>query len=42
VTALELDHRMLAAETVAGKRTPGASVGQICDRTNLLDTVSQR
>ena len=24
---------MLAAETVAGKRTPGGSVGQICDRT---------
>jgi hypothetical protein len=24
---------MLAAETVAGKRTPGGSVGQLCDRT---------
>jgi hypothetical protein len=33
VTALELDHHMRAAETVAGKRTPGGSVGQICDRT---------
>ena len=24
---------MLAAKTLAGKRTPGKSVGQICDRT---------
>jgi hypothetical protein len=33
VTALERDRRMLAAETVAWKRTPGASLGQICERT---------
>jgi hypothetical protein len=33
MTALELDHHLLAAETVAGKRTPGGLVGQICDRT---------
>jgi hypothetical protein len=34
VTALELDHRMLAVETLARKRTPGASVKQIYDRTH--------
>jgi hypothetical protein len=33
MTALEPDHHLLAAETVAGKRTPGGLVGQICDRT---------
>ena len=33
MTAFELDHHLLAAETVAGKRTPSRSVGQICDRT---------
>ncbi|WP_216856239.1 hypothetical protein, partial [Acidisphaera sp. S103] len=32
-TALELDHHMLAAETVAAKRASAGPVGQICDRT---------
>jgi hypothetical protein len=29
LAALELDHDMLAAETVACKRTPGGPVGQL-------------
>jgi hypothetical protein len=33
LTVLEPDQHTLAAETVAGKRTPGGSVGEICDRT---------
>jgi hypothetical protein len=33
VTALELDHHMLVAETLAGKHASSGSVGQICDRT---------
>ncbi len=33
MTALELDHHLLAAETVARNCTPGGLVGQICDRT---------
>jgi hypothetical protein len=36
VTALELDHHILAAETVAGRRTLGGSVGQIYHRTALF------
>jgi hypothetical protein len=36
MTALELDHHLPAAETVAGKRTPGGSVGQICDKIRLI------
>jgi hypothetical protein len=33
MTALELDHHLLAAETVTGNRASSGLVGQICDRT---------